>query len=103
MRHFVVHKGISITVIQRGTREYSPVVAGVPLGGARTLEDAVSAAKAHIDRGAITKVRSTVSWPDSPSTTREVDLGGDCAALRFSEFVFRTLSKGGTVTIEPAR
>ena len=103
MKHVCTHKGIEFFVFRRNASEFAAMVAGVPTRGAHTVLEAEAQGRDAIDAGQPTKFLSQVSWPDSEPTSRIVDIGTATGAVRFAEFMWRTLAKGGSVSVEPIR
>ena len=101
MKHVCKHKGAEFFVFRRSPMEFAAMVSGVSTAGSPTVEGAEAQGREAIDGGQPTKFLSQVKWPDSEPTTRIVDLGTATGAVRFAEFMYRTLAKGGSVSVEP--
>ena len=99
MRHVCNHKGVEFYVKHAGPYFVS-MLAGIPSLPFDTVLEAEEEARDRIDAGVPVIYRSRISWPNgSPSTERRVDLGSVCGAQQFAEFMFKTISRGGVVTI----
>lgn len=100
MKYFGRYGDVSYVIKKRGPMEFVPVVAGVSLAPGETLNQAVEIAVDSIRNGVRTEFKSTFSWPDSPSTSRDVSLKKHENCENFCDMMFRALGKGGSVLIE---
>lgn len=103
MKYYGQYGDVAYIIKKRGPMEYVPVVAGASLAPGGTLNEAVEIAVDAIKNGARTEFRSTISWPESPSTSRDVSFKKHGSCSSFCDLMFNTLSKGGSLLVEPRR
>ena len=103
MKYYGQFGDISYVIKKRGPMEYVPVVAGASLAPGGTLNEAVEIAVDAIKNGVKTEFKSTISWPESPSTSRDVSFKGQDSCESFCDLMFKTLSKGGSLLVEQRR
>ena len=103
MKYYGQFGDISYVIKKRGPMEYVPVVAGASLAPGGTLNEAVEIAVDAIKNGVKTEFKSTISWPESPSTSRDVSFKGQDSCGSFCDLMFKTLSKGGSLLVEQRR
>ena len=101
MKYHGYHKGVTYVIKKKGPMEFVPVVAGVALASGQTMNEAVETAVAAIKGGMPLEFVSTISWPSSPSTSRSVMLDAPEKCECFCDLMFKTINRGGTVSIGP--
>lgn len=101
MKYYGRFGEVTYVIKKRGPMEYVPVVAGASLAPGGTLHEAVEIAVDAIKNGARTEFKSTISWPEAPSTSRNVSFKRHDSCESFCDLMFKTLSRGGSLSIEP--
>ena len=101
MKYYGQFGEVTYVIKKRGPMEYVPVVAGASLAPGGTLNEAVEIAVDAIKNGARTEFKSTISWPEAPSTSRNVSFKRYNSCESFCDLMFNTLGRGGTISIGP--
>lgn len=93
---------VAYYIKKKGPMEFVPVVAGVSLTAGQSIREATEIAVKAIKDGIPMDFTSTISWPENPSTSRAVSLSSPERCECFCDLMFKTLNRGGTVSIGPA-
>lgn len=101
MKITMSHNGTEFFVFQNAEKEYVAMVCGVPTAGSATIHGAEQQGIDAIDSGVPTAFHTEITWPDGTKTSKLVNVGTDTGCVRFQEFMWRTLAKGGAFTIHP--
>lgn len=101
MKYHGRYNDVAYYIKKKGPMEFVPVVAGVSLTAGQTINEAVGIAVAAIKGGMPLEFVSTITWPASPSTSRSVKLDAPEKCECFCDLMFKTINRGGTVSIGP--
>lgn len=101
MKYHGRYRDVAYVIKKKGPMEFVPVVAGVSLAAGQSMNEAIENAIGAIKGGLPLEFVSTISWPSSPATSRAVRLDAPEKCECFCDLMFKTINRGGTVSIGP--
>lgn len=101
MKYHGRYRDVAYVIKKKGPMEFVPVVAGVALAAGQSMNEAIENAVAAIKGGLPLEFVSTISWPSNPTTSRAVRLDAPEKCECFCDLMFKTINRGGTVSIGP--